>query len=334
MREFYDRPLTQTGPARPDGAVALAGGNVWFTHLERLRRSHPPEIIPANDIPLQDRNALSAARAPLGGLTLDQTRLMGVLNTTPDSFSDGGRFFARELALKQAHALIGSGADILDVGGESTRPGARQVAPDEETARTAPLIAELRAAGIVTPISIDTRKDTVARAAILAGASIVNDVSALTHDPTLRETVSREDLPVCLMHAQGDPENMQSDPRYDNVLLDVFDGLETHVRACEDAGIARARILVDPGIGFGKTLEHNLALIRGLSLFHALGCAIVLGVSRKRFIGTIGDEPVAQMRAPGSIALGLEAARQGVQILRVHDIRETKQALALWLAAR
>ena len=334
MRDFYDRPLTQTGPARPEGAVALAGGQAWFTHVERLRRTGVAEILPARALSASDLQAFSAPRAPVAGVTLDQTRLMGVLNTTPDSFSDGGRFSTRDRALMHANALIDAGADILDIGGESTRPGAAEVACNEEIARTAPLIADLRASGITTPISIDTRKDAVARAAIEAGAVIINDVSALTHDPALGETAQRENLPVCLMHAQGDPETMQADPRYDNVLLDVFDQLESHVLECVKAGIPRKHILVDPGIGFGKTQAHNLALIRGLSLFHALGCAVLLGVSRKGFIGKIGQEPVAERRAPGSIALGLEAARQGVQILRVHDIRETKQALALWQAVR
>jgi dihydropteroate synthase len=263
---------------------------------------------------------------------MDRPRIMGILNVTPDSFSDGGRFLAPEAAAVQARAMVEAGAAILDVGGESTRPGAAEVPVAEEIARTEPVIAALAAAGLDVPVSIDTRKAAVAQAALAAGARIVNDVAALTHDPALGPVVAQAGVPVLLMHAQGTPATMQDAPQYDNVLLDVYDFLEERVMAAEAAGIRRDRIVVDPGIGFGKTAEHNLALIRGLSLFHALGCPILLGASRKRFIGTIGDEPVADRRAPGSIAVALAGVAQGVQVLRVHDVKETRQALALWQA--
>ena len=202
----------------------------------------------------------------------------------------------------------------------------------EEIARVVPVIEALRAGGFTTPISVDTRKAAVARAALAAGADLFNDVSALTYDPSSAAVAAQAQAPVCLMHAQGDPATMQADPRYDDVLLDVYDHLETRVAAAVAAGIPRDCILVDPGIGFGKTQAHNLALLRGISLFHGLGCPILLGVSRKGFIGVIGDARDAAQRAPGSIALGLDAARQGVQILRVHDVTETRQACALWRA--
>ncbi|MGB8622729.1 MAG: dihydropteroate synthase, partial [Paracoccaceae bacterium] len=251
------------------------------------------------------------------------------LNATPDSFSDGGRFVARDAALAHGRGMVDAGADMIDIGGESTRPGAADVPVENEIARTGPLVAALREAGVSTPLSIDTRKAAVAEAALDAGADMVNDVAALGYDPALAGLVARRGVPVCLMHARGTPATMQDDPRYDDVLLDVYDMLAERVAAAEAAGIARARIVVDPGIGFGKTVAHNLALLRGLSLFHALGCPVMLGASRKRFIGTLGHAPNAADRAPGSIALALAGAAQGVQLLRVHDIAETRQALSL-----
>jgi dihydropteroate synthase len=225
-----------------------------------------------------------------------------------------------------------AGADILDIGGESTRPGADPVPEAEEIDRVVPVIAALRAGGLATPISIDTRNAAVARAAFEAGADLLNDVSALAHDPASLGLAAASGRPVCLMHAQGNPKTMQAAPAYDDVLLDVFDHLEARVAAAVAAGIPRGRILVDPGIGFGKTLAHNLALVRGLSLLHGLGCAILFGASRKRFIGTIGGAEAPADRVPGSIAVALEALRQGAQVLRVHDVSATRQAVALWTA--
>ncbi|MBN2905743.1 MAG: dihydropteroate synthase [Rhodobacteraceae bacterium] len=330
MRHYY-RPLAQTDAARPADALTLAGGWAWFTQAEMLCRTEPPRLVPAHAVPQEVRAALCAPRPALAGRTMDRPRIMGILNVTPDSFSDGGRFDRPDAALAQGRALADA-ADILDVGGESTRPGAAEVPVEDEIARTAPVIAALRAAGLHLPISIDTRKAAVASAALDAGANMVNDVAAFTHDPALAAVSARAGVPVCLMHAQGDPQTMQADPRYDDVLLDVYDFLEHRIAAAQAAGIARAQIVVDPGIGFGKTQAHNLALIRGLSLFHGLGCPILLGASRKRFIGTIGGAAQADGRAPGSIAVALAGIAQGVQILRVHDAGETRQAVRLAMA--
>ena len=261
----------------------------------------------------------------------DVSLVMGILNVTPDSFSDGGRFLAAGDALAQARAMA-AGADILDIGGESTRPGAEPVAIEEEIARTAPVIAALRAGGMETPISIDTRKTAVAAAALEAGAQVVNDVAALTYDPALGPLAAARGAPVILMHHQGTPETMQADPRYDDVLLDVYDWLAERLAAALALGIPRDRIALDPGIGFGKTVQHNLALLRGLSLFHGLGCPVLLGASRKRFIGSIGGGAEAQARMPGSVAVALAGVAQGVQMIRVHDVAETRQALLLWQA--
>ncbi|TCP60702.1 dihydropteroate synthase [Rhodovulum bhavnagarense] len=325
MRRYF-RPIVQNDPARPADALPIAGGWAWFTRAEELRRDGPPRIIPAHAIPFEERAALTAPRPALAGLTMDRPRIMGILNVTPDSFSDGGRFDRPEAALEQARALAAA-SDMIDIGGESTRPGAPEVAVQDEIGRTAPVIAALRDAGIARPISIDTRKAPVAEAALAAGAVMVNDVSGFDFDPALAPLTARTGALVCLMHAQGTPETMQADPRYENVLLDVYDALAARVARAQAVGIPRSHIVVDPGIGFGKTLGHNLALLRGLSLFHGLGCPVLLGASRKSFIGIISGVEDARQRAPGSIAVALAAAQQGVQILRVHDAAETRQAL-------
>lgn len=329
---IYIRPLPLADVCRPEGALPLAGGPLRFDRVEILERGRAPQVLPVSELDPGDLAPLTAPRAALAGLSLDAPRLMGILNVTPDSFSDGGRFAALPDALAQARALVEAGADILDIGGESTRPGAAEVDPAEEIARTAPVIELLRGQGLEIPVSIDTRKAPVAEAALKAGADLVNDVAALGWDAGMADVVASCGAPVCLMHAQGTPQTMQADPRYDDVLLDVYDWLAERIRAAEAAGIARARILTDPGIGFGKSVEHNLALLRRLSLFHGLGCPILLGVSRKRFIGTLAAEPVADRRMPGSVAVALAGAAQGAQILRVHDVAETRQALTLWRA--
>ena len=327
---IYYRPIPMSDTARPAGALPLAGGWLWFDRVEVLERGQSPRLIAAADLPTDMRDRLTAPRADFAGLSLDRPRLMGILNVTPDSFSDGGRFLAPEAAVHQGQVMAGAGAEIIDIGGESTRPGAAEVPVVEEIQRTAPVIAALREGGIDTAISIDTRKGAVAEAALKAGASFVNDVSAFTWDTTLKDVTAAAQAPICLMHAQGTPQTMQHDPQYEDVLLDVYDFLAEKVAEAEAAGIPRHCIMVDPGIGFGKTLDHNLTLIRGLSLFHGLGCAILLGVSRKKFIGTIGGEAEAARRAPGSVAVALAGVAQGAQVLRVHDVWETRQALALW----
>ncbi len=328
---IYVRPLVQTGDARPKGARGLAGGWGWFTHVELLSRDQPSRVCVVGDAPELAVARLTAPRANWAGLSLNVPRLMGILNVTPDSFSDGG--LRLDLGAAQIAAqLMAAEVDIVDIGGESTRPGAVAVDASEEIRRTAPLVAALRQAGIANPISIDTRKASVATAAIKAGATIVNDVSGLTYDPKLAVTVALAQAPVVIMHALAGPATMQDDPHYDDVLLDVYDALANRAAAAIAAGIDPARIVIDPGIGFGKTLAHNLALLRGLSVFHGLGYPILLGASRKRFIGAIAGEPDPQARLGGSIAVALAAFAQGVQILRVHDTHATAQARALWQA--
>lgn len=325
----YFRPIAMTDPARPAGAMTLAGGWCWFDRVEVLSRAATGRIVPAAEVPAPVLHRLTAKRAGFAGLALDRPRLMGILNVTPDSFSDGGRFLGEAAAVAQARAMA-EVAEIVDIGGESTRPGAGEVPVDEEIRRTAPVIRALRAGGLTAPISIDTRKAPVAKAALEAGASLVNDVSAFDFDPALGPLVAATGAPVILMHAHGVPATMQDDPRYGDVLLDVYDALAARLARAEAQGIDRARIMLDPGIGFGKTQAHNLALLRGLSLFHGLGCPILLGTSRKRFIGAIGRAEAPQDRAPGSVATALAGVAQGVQVVRVHDVAETRQALRLW----
>lgn len=331
----YFRPIAQTDRLRPEGALPLAGGWAWFSHAEHLTRKGSRGLVPAASLPAAVARRLSRPRAVITGLTMDRPRLMGILNVTPDSFSDGGRFDRPEAALVHARAMVAAGADILDIGGESTRPGAAEVGVEEEIARTQPVIRALRRSGVMVPVSIDTRKAPVARAALEAGARFVNDVAALSHDPQIAREAAEAGVPLCLMHAQGTPATMQSDPRYGDVLLDVYDFLEAAIARAEAAGIPRDRIVVDPGIGFGKTIAHNLALLRGLSLFHQTGCTVLLGVSRKRFIGALAGgeaEAKADLRVPGTLAVSLAGVQQGVQIHRVHDMVEAKQALRLWQA--
>ena len=330
--EYY-RPIASDDPSRPDGALPLAGGWCWFAEVEVLSRGAAPRRVGVAQLPGEVRDRLSVPRAAFAGLAMDRPQIMGILNVTPDSFSDGGKFLAPEAALAQARTMA-EAADVLDIGGESTRPGAAEVAVTEEVERTAPVIAALRAGGLGCPISIDTRKAAVARAGLAAGAGIVNDVAAMGFDPEMASVVAGSGAPVILMHSVGTPATMQDDPRYEDVLLDVYDFLKARIAAAEAAGIARDRIMVDPGIGFGKTAEHNLALIRRLSLFHDLGTPVLLGASRKRFIGAIGRESVAERRVAGSLAVALAGVAQGAQVLRVHDVVETRQALRLWQAVR
>ena len=264
---------------------------------------------------------------------MGQSHVMGILNVTPDSFSDGGRHEVPAMAVARGRQMVAHGATLIDVGGESSRPGAQTIPTEAEIARTEPVIGALRHA-VSVPISIDTRKAAVAQAAVGQGANVVNDVSGFTYDKALARFCAAKALPVCVMHALGDPETMQVNPRYDDVLLDVYDFLAAQVLFLEKLGVPRDRIIVDPGIGFGKTLDHNLAVLNRISLFHSLGCAILVGASRKKFIGTLSGVDTAGERVMGSVAVALAAAAQGVQILRVHDVRATCQALKLWTSVQ
>jgi len=326
----YYRPIAQIDRCRPKEARAIAGGWTWFSHAERLERGGTSVVVSIADMPADVVNAIAAPRADICGLPMSAPQIMGVLNVTPDSFSDGGQHNGLDDAVARAQAMVSEGVSLLDIGGESTRPGADFVDGAQEIARTVPVIEALQASDVNVPISIDTRKAAVAEAALQAGARMFNDVTALRYDAGSLPLVGREQPYVCLMHSLSDPKTMQDDPNYQDVVLDIYDHLAAQITLCVKAGLPKERIVVDPGIGFGKTTDHNLQLIRGLSLFHGLGVPILLGVSRKRFIGEIGDAQNAADRTSGSIAIALEGLRQGVQFLRVHDIWQTKQAMKLW----
>ncbi|MBC7781318.1 MAG: dihydropteroate synthase [Proteobacteria bacterium] len=259
-------------------------------------------------------------------ISLDVPRLMGVINVTPDSFSDGGRFFDPAKALAHARMLVDDGADILDVGGESTRPGAAEVSEREELGRVLPVVDGL--AGATVAVSIDTAKPAVMRAAIAAGASIVNDIHAL-RAPGALEVIAQSQVGVCVMHMQGTPRTMQREPRYDDVVGEVLDFLAERVDALLHAGITRDRIAIDPGIGFGKTLAHNLALLRALPRMHRLDCAVLVGLSRKSMLGALTGRATEERQA-ASLGGALWCVLHGADIIRVHDVRETRDALAVW----
>jgi dihydropteroate synthase len=343
------RPVGLGGPGKTPsaGTRPLAGGPLRFTALEVILRQGKT-IVAREILPLEALEAwaaaknvgaqaaliadrLSAPRPALAGLSLTRPVLMGVINATPDSFYAGSRRLDTSRAIEEGLAMWEAGADILDIGGESTRPGADPVGEEEEIRRVLPVVTGLAEAG--ARVSIDSRHASVMEAALEAGAKLVNDVTALSGDARSLDVVAaRPKAGVVLMHMRGEPRSMQKNPTYADVALDVYDYLEERIEACDAAGIGRDRLIVDPGIGFGKTVAHNLSLLEQLALYQGLGTAVLLGASRKSFIGKLsrGEDPVA--RLPGSLAAVLAGAARGCQIFRVHDVAETRQALTVWNA--
>ncbi len=345
--KLYLRPIgflygdTATEAVAEGMALPLAGGPISFTAAELIEgvpASTERRLLTAKDLHASHDAELAsllervaAPRPPFAGLACTRPLIMGIVNVTPDSFSDGGLYDKTEGAIVRAAELASAGADIVDVGGELTRPGSDPVEEGDELGRVVPVLEGL--AGLNAAISIDTRKACVARAAARAGAKIFNDVSALTYDPDSLAAAADTGLSVILMHAKGEPKTMHLDPRYDDVVLEVYEYLQRRIVAAEAAGIPRASIAADPGIGFGKTMDHTLALLANLSLLHGLGVPILVGASRKRFIGGLAGGETPQSREPGSLAVALVAAAQGAQILRVHDVPGTRQALSVWRAS-
>ena len=353
---IYLRPIALAdSPQSEDGeAVRLAGGLVCASRFALIRRANG-RIVARQRLSLLEMPAalaalppaltadgaaqwaaLRAIHAPLHCgprvIRLDQPQVVGILNVTPDSFSDGGEFLDKpEAAQAHAAAMLEAGAAIIDVGGESTRPGAAAVWEGDELKRVVPAIAGLAAMGAA--ISIDTRRVAVMAAALSAGAHIVNDVSALRHDPDSLAFAVASGAPVVLMHAP-DGADLHAQPSYGDVVLDVFDWLKARRDVALAAGIVAERIILDPGIGFGKSLADNLALLNALPLFHALGCPLLVGASRKRMIGALSNEAPAHKRLGGSLTLAIEAMAAGVQLIRVHDVAETVQALHVWRGLR
>lgn len=338
--QFVDSPIGY------DGAVArLAGGMQWFAAYEVIeggaKRTVPLAEFTATLAANNERAAalhaaITAPRAPitLGErvLRLDQPHVVGILNVTPDSFSDGGKLEDDPQAAAEAgFDMIAKGASLIDLGGESTRPGAPLVWEGDEIKRIAPVVERLAR---TAPVSIDTRKAAVMEAALAGGAHMVNDVSALLWDTRAAEVVAKTGVPVVLMHSPDPAKGPHGGKGYADPLTETFDWLEARVAAAVAAGIDRAKIIVDPGIGFGKALSDNLALLNGLALFHGLGCPIMLGASRKRIIGALSGEAPVGERLGGSVALALKGAEAGVQLLRVHDVPETVQAIRVWRGMR
>ncbi|HEX7969682.1 MAG TPA: dihydropteroate synthase [Stellaceae bacterium] len=318
-------PMIEVLARRTDGEIATA-----LCSLAEARRWAAERGSAAAARVESQLERLSAPRPAWAGLALDRPLLMGIVNVTPDSFSDGGDFAVAERAIEHGRALLDAGADILDVGGESTRPGAQPVPAEEEVRRVEPVVRALAAAGAL--VSIDSRRAAVMAAALTAGARIINDVSALTGEPENMAVAARSGAALVLMHMQGEPRTMQDNPSYTLASLDVLEYLAARIEACGAAGIPRERIVVDPGIGFGKRSAHNLDIVTRLALFQALGCGVMLGISRKGLVGRIGGGLTPKERLPGSLAGALYGVSQGVNILRVHDVAETRQAVATWQA--
>ena len=331
-RRYLD-PVLNAGPSGA-GVLALGGGALQFSHCRGLTfdEDDPVEsLMSVDQLTAAEIDALTGPKL-FAGLSCQPGAplLMGVVNVTPDSFSDGGDYLDHESAISRGLTLIREGASIIDVGGESTRPGAAPVTEDEEIRRTEPVIRALSAENVL--VSVDTRNARVMTAALAAGAAIVNDVTALTHDPAALSVVAEAGCSVMLMHMQGQPQTMQQEPYYRHATADVYDYLRDRRDVCLEAGLKPENISVDPGIGFGKTDAHNLLILRQLAMFQGLGCAVTLGVSRKSFIGRLADVVTAKDRLPGSLAAAVAGAERGAQILRVHDVAETRQALAVWRA--
>jgi dihydropteroate synthase len=353
VAEIYIRPLGFiVGEAAREAVAAgwalpLGGSTAAFTACEIWRRGAQATartVVPAADLAgwldrqpsemsahaARTRDRLLAPPSWPVGLPRRRPLIMGVVNVTPDSFSDGGQFVEPAAAIAHGLRLRADGADIVDVGGESTRPGAAAIAVEEELRRVIPVVEALARAGVL--VSIDTRNGAVMRAAVAAGAGMINDISALRHDPESLAAAGGSGVPVVLMHSQGEPATMQVQPSYDMAPLDVFDHLAARVQAWIDAGFERSRLLIDPGIGFGKTAEHNLEILSQLGLYLSMGLPILLGVSRKSFIGRIAGGAPPIERLPGSLAAGLWGLAAGAAVLRVHDVAATQQALAVWHA--
>ena len=327
-------PIAEGGLAFPLGTVILRdGATAWAAtapYAELVEWSEGEGEAVARHIGRLVRR-IGARRAPWAGLETTRPLVMGIVNATPDSFSDGGKHLAADIAIAAGLAMVEAGADIVDVGGESTRPGSAPVTREQELARVLPVVRGLAERGVV--VSIDTRHAPVMEAAVQAGARIINDISALEGEGALA-VAARSGAALCLMHMQGEPQTMQDDPSYACAPLDIYDYLAARIAACAAAGIDAARIATDPGIGFGKTPTHNAQVLAALALYHGLGCPILLGASRKRFVAALSRGEGPDGRLPGTLAAHLAGLDAGVQIVRAHDVAETVQAVRVWQAMK
>ena len=324
---FPEMNLLQSGGER---FHTVYGGDTIFNSFRVIERNKDAKVISTSEVKKDFLNRFISKPNSTLGLNFETPIVMGILNVTPDSFYDGESSFSNKQFVEKGLSLLQTGCDILDVGGESTRPGAIEVPFGEEVERVVGVINKIKKCSPSAIISVDTRKANVAEKALQAGASIVNDISAGSFDKKMFDVVAKYKVGICLMHSQGLPANMQDSPYYENVILDIYDYLEAKITEAELKGISREKIIVDPGIGFGKSLSHNLEIIKKVGLFLGLGCPLMLGLSRKSFISEITSESLPTERLVGSIAAMLGTLRNGVNIFRVHDVKETVDAIKVW----
>ena len=323
----YFRPIINFENIYPTDAIFLGSTRLWFNSVKVFERGKDSIIINAKDIPNKVKLNLVEKREAICGIQKRSPLVVGVLNRTPDSFSDGATSTKKNDLIIQVDEMINEGADIIDIGGESTRPNFETILPNVEINRIELALKLIRDSYPKLPISIDTRKSSVAEYALDRGAKILNDVSSLTFDNECINIVKRHESYICLMHNSGDGKNLHNKVLGKDFLIDIFDYLKERIQFAELNGISKSKIIIDPGIGFGKTEEQNLGIIANISLFHTLGCPILVGASRKKFIGDITEVDIPANRMLGSIIIAGELAKQGVQLIRVHDVKETNQII-------
>ena len=308
----------------------IYGGHTVFNSFRVIERNKGSSVISSSKVKKDFLHRFISKPNSTLGLNFDTPIIMGILNVTPDSFYDGEGSFSEKQFVEKGLGLLKAGCCILDVGGESTRPGAKEVSSSTEIERVAGVIRKIKKCAPSAIISVDTRKAIVAEKALQVGATIVNDVSAGSFDKKMFNVVAKYNAGICLMHSKGLPENMQDNPHYDNVLFDIYDYINEKITEAESKGISRINIMVDPGIGFGKNSRHNIEIIKKAGLFLGLGCPLMIGSSRKSFIGEILNERLPSARLAGSIAAMLKTPSNGVNIFRIHDVKETADAIKIW----
>ena len=308
----------------------IYGGTTVFNSFRVIQRNKKPRVISTSEVKEEFLNRFTSKPISTLGLSFETPTIMGILNVTPDSFYDGEKFFTEKQFVEKGMHLLKIGCAVLDVGGESTRPGAKEVASTIEIGRIMGVIKKIKKSVPSAIISVDTRKSIVAEKALEAGASMVNDITAGSFDKKMFKVVAKHRAGMCLMHSQGLPENMQNKPHYDEILLDLYDYFQEKIAEAQSKGIPREKIVIDPGIGFGKNLHHNLEIINKISLFLGLGRPVMIGISRKSFIGEIISEREPSERLIGSVAAMLATLNRGVNIVRVHDVKEAADAIKVW----
>ena len=328
MKYFF--PEINYGPCGFEKFHTIYGGTTIFNSFRVIQRNKKPRVISSSEVKEEFLNRFISKPISRLGLSFDAPVIMGILNVTPDSFFDGEKFFTEKQFVEKGLNLLKIGCTILDIGGESTRPGAKEVPSTIEIERITGVIKTIKTSVPSAIISVDTRKSLVAEKALEAGASIVNDISAGSFDKEMFEVVAKHGAGICLMHSQGLPENMQNKPHYDQILLDLYDYFEEKIAEAQSKGIPREKIVIDPGLGFGKKLHHNLEIINKISLFLGLGLPVMVGLSRKSFIGEIIGEKEPSERLVGSVVAMLKTLSQGVNIVRVHDVKEATDAIKVW----